>query len=80
MATAFIIIMCFVIPTLMLSKTEVWYGFVLNFLTVLLFAGLNEIARELEYPVRYSCTEYAYIRLYLLIIISNSLSSYRILN
>ena len=52
MATAFVIIMSFIIPTLMLSKTEVWYGFVLNFLTVLLFAGLNEIARELEYPFK----------------------------
>ena len=52
MATAFVIIMTFIIPTLMLSKTEVWYGFVLNFLTVLLFAGLNEIARELEYPFK----------------------------
>ena len=34
------------------SKTEIWYGFILNFFTVLLFAGLNEIAKELEYPFR----------------------------
>jgi len=45
MATIFVILSAFIMPTLMLSKTEIWYGFILNYLTVLLFAGLNEISK-----------------------------------
>ena len=52
MATLSVVLSTVIIPTLMLSKTEIWYGFILNFFTVLLFAGLNEIAKELEYPFR----------------------------
>eukprot|EP00571_Detonula_confervacea_P015947 CAMPEP_0172305306 /NCGR_PEP_ID=MMETSP1058-20130122/6625_1 /TAXON_ID=83371 /ORGANISM="Detonula confervacea, Strain CCMP 353" /LENGTH=505 /DNA_ID=CAMNT_0013016859 /DNA_START=41 /DNA_END=1558 /DNA_ORIENTATION=- len=52
MATLFIIASVFLMPTLMLSKAQVWFGFALNFLTVLLFAGLNEISKELEFPFR----------------------------
>ena len=49
MATIFVILSAFIMPTLMLSKTEIWYGFILNYLTVLLFAGLNEISKVREY-------------------------------
>lgn len=52
MATFFTIVSTVIMPALMLSKAEVWFGFVLNFLTVLLFAGLNEISKELEFPFR----------------------------
>lgn len=52
MATMFVLASVVLMPTLMLSKTEVWFGLVLNFLTVLLFAGLNELSKELECPFR----------------------------
>ena len=52
MATLFEIVSMFLIPGLMLSKTAQWFGLFLNFLTVLLFAGLNELSKELEYPFR----------------------------
>jgi len=52
MATMFVLASVVLMPTLMLSKTELWFGLVLNFLTVLLFAGLNELSKELEYPFR----------------------------
>ena len=45
MATMFTIASTFLIPTLMLSKAALWFGFILNFMTVLLFAGLNEISK-----------------------------------
>ncbi|KAL7547054.1 hypothetical protein ACHAWF_010376 [Thalassiosira exigua] len=48
----FEIVSLFVIPCLMLSKTEVWFGLILNFFTVMLFSGLNELSKELEYPFR----------------------------
>jgi len=52
MATLFVLCSTVLMPCLMLSKTEVWFGLVLNFVTVLLFAGLNELSKELEYPFR----------------------------
>lgn len=52
MATAFVALSVVLMPTLMLSKAEMWFGMVLNFLTVLLFAGLNELSKELENPFR----------------------------
>jgi len=52
MATLFVNASMFLMPTMMLSKADVWFGFVLNFLCVLLFAGLNELSKELEYPFR----------------------------
>mmetsp|Transcript_6376 Transcript_6376/g.15879 ORF Transcript_6376/g.15879 Transcript_6376/m.15879 type:complete len:528 (+) Transcript_6376:94-1677(+) len=52
MAALFVIASTVLMPALMLSKTAASFGFVLNFLTVLLFAGLNEISKELEFPFR----------------------------
>jgi len=52
MATLFVAVIVIVMPTLMLSKTAVWFGLFLNFLCVMLFAGLNELSKELEYPFR----------------------------
>ena len=45
MATLFVNASMFLMPTMMLSKADVWFGFVLNFLCVLLFAGLNELSK-----------------------------------
>lgn len=51
--TTLVVIACvFLMPTLMLSKAQVWFGMILNFTVVLLFAGLNEISKELEFPFR----------------------------
>lgn len=52
MTTLLVIACIFFLPILMISKAEVWFGFALNFLTVTLFAGLNEVAKELEFPFR----------------------------
>lgn len=48
----FVLVIClFMIPTLLYSYVNnVIFGCVLNFLTVLCFAGLHEVARELENP------------------------------
>lgn len=40
------------IPVLMLSFAGFWFGLFFNFFTVTLFAGLNEVSKELEYPYR----------------------------
>ena len=45
MATLSVDASMFLMQTMMLSKAEVWFGFVLNFLCVLLFAGLNELSK-----------------------------------
>ena len=45
MATLFVVLSTVMMPTLMLSKTELWFGLCLNFTTVLLFAGLNELSK-----------------------------------
>jgi predicted membrane chloride channel (bestrophin family) len=47
----FVLIVVGLMPVLMLSYlTNVEFGFVLNLLTVMCFAGLHEVARELESP------------------------------
>jgi len=50
LTTAFIFSTIFVVPLLMLAKTNVYFGFVLNFLVVSILTGLNEIAKELQNP------------------------------
>ena len=45
LAALFEIISIFLLPVLMLSKTQVYFGFCLNFVTVLLLNGLNELAK-----------------------------------
>lgn len=52
LAALFEIISIFLLPVLMLSKTQVYFGFCLNFVTVLLLNGLNELAKEYEHPYR----------------------------
>jgi hypothetical protein len=58
--TIFVLLTIFMIPVLMLSFASFWLGVFFNFFTVTLFAGLNEVSKELEYPyrcmVRYCCT------------------------
>lgn len=47
----FVVIVVGLMPVLMLSfVTNEAFGFVLNLLTVMCFAGLHEVARELENP------------------------------
>lgn len=36
----------------MLTFAEFWSGLLLNFLGMFVFAGLNEVSKELEYPFR----------------------------
>ena len=48
--TAYVFGIITVVPLLMLSKSNVYFGFVLNFLTVTILVGLNEVAKELELP------------------------------
>mmetsp|Transcript_19054 Transcript_19054/g.31280 ORF Transcript_19054/g.31280 Transcript_19054/m.31280 type:complete len:493 (+) Transcript_19054:82-1560(+) len=50
LTTAFVLIVIVVAPVLMLAKTHVYLGFALNFFTVAILAGLNEVAKELENP------------------------------
>jgi hypothetical protein len=50
LTTAFILSTIFVVPLLMLAKTNVYFGFVLNFLVVSILTGLNEVAKELQNP------------------------------
>lgn len=52
MATLWVHVCLFLIPVLLLAKVAPWFGLVLNFLTVLLLAGLNELSKELESPFR----------------------------
>ena len=46
--TLFVFVTMLLIPVLMLSFASFWLGLVFNFFTVTLFAGLNEVAKELE--------------------------------
>lgn len=47
----FVLVIVAFIPVLMLTYlTNEWFGFALNMLTVLCFAGLHEVSRELENP------------------------------
>lgn len=47
----FVFVICFVIPVLNLSwGVYIWFAAILNFFTVLCFAGIHEVARELENP------------------------------
>jgi hypothetical protein len=50
LTSAFVIGIIFVVPLLMLSKANVYFGFVLNFLVVSILTGLNEVAKELQNP------------------------------
>lgn len=45
MTILFELICVILLPSLMLSKAEPWFGFVLNFWTVLLYTGLNELSK-----------------------------------
>mmetsp|Transcript_1898 Transcript_1898/g.4134 ORF Transcript_1898/g.4134 Transcript_1898/m.4134 type:complete len:492 (+) Transcript_1898:77-1552(+) len=50
LTSAFILCTIVVVPVLMLVKSNVYFGFVLNFLVVTILTGLNEVAKELENP------------------------------
>ncbi|KAL7474641.1 hypothetical protein ACHAW6_000607, partial [Cyclotella cf. meneghiniana] len=50
--TLFVLLIMFLIPVLMISFASFWFGLFFNFFTVTLFAGLNEVSKELEYPYR----------------------------
>lgn len=50
--TLYVMVAVFVFPALYITFAEFWAGFVLNFLTVMAFVGLNEVSRELENPFR----------------------------
>lgn len=50
--TLFVLLTIVLIPVLMLSFASFWLGLFFNFFTVTLFAGLNEVSKELEYPYR----------------------------
>ncbi|KAL3796753.1 hypothetical protein HJC23_010900 [Cyclotella cryptica] len=50
--TLFVLLIMFLIPVLMISFASFWLGLLVNFFTVTLFAGLNEVSKELEYPYR----------------------------
>ena len=49
----FVLVVVGIIPVLMLTYlTNEAFGFILNFLTVMCFSGLHEVARELENPFK----------------------------
>jgi len=50
LASMFVCISSVLIPTLMLSKTEFYMGLSLNFAAIVIIAGINEVAKELESP------------------------------
>ena len=50
LTTAFTYVVVLVVPLLMLSKSNFYFGIVLNFLVVGVLAGLNEVAKELQNP------------------------------
>lgn len=50
LTTALLLFAIVVVPLLMLAKSHPYFGFALNFLTVSILAGLNEVAKELENP------------------------------
>jgi hypothetical protein len=50
--TIFVLVSIFTLPVLMISFLGFWAGMIFNFFTALIFAGLNEVAKELEYPFR----------------------------
>lgn len=50
LTTAFVLIVIVIAPVLMLAKVNAYLGFLLNFFTVAILAGLNEVAKELENP------------------------------
>lgn len=50
LTTALLLFAIVVVPLLMLAKSHPYFGFALNFLTVAILAGLNEVAKELENP------------------------------
>lgn len=52
LTTALLLFAIVVVPLLMLAKSHPYFGFALNFLTVAILAGLNEVAKELENPFR----------------------------
>ena len=50
LTTGFIIVAVFVVPLMMLSKTNIYFGFILNYFVMAVLAGLNEVAKELQNP------------------------------
>ncbi len=50
LTTALLLFAIIVVPLLMLAKSHPYFGFALNFLTVAILSGLNEVAKELENP------------------------------